>query len=71
MFGKKVVDTIEIAEKESTERLGFIQSFISQLEDARDDSRNFAEENKAKIARLEVVVNNCDKVEKFVNKILK
>lgn len=71
MFGQKIIDTVTLAEKESTEKLGFISDFINQLTNAREDSLSFAKQTKTEISRLEKVVKNCKEVETFVDRIIK
>lgn len=72
MFGKtKFVDTLAIAENQAQHKLGMIDGFMKELEEAEFASQDLRKKTETQIARLQDVVKKCEKVEKFVKGIMK
>jgi len=67
MFDK---DTIKVIEKRSVKNLEFIQNFIEQLDDAREQSKVLSDDAKDNIERLKVVIALNKRVSDFTDKLL-
>lgn len=56
-----------LLERQANLALGKIDRFITQLEDARTSADSMIEKAETEKGRLNVVINKCNKVKKFVN----
>lgn len=69
MFNGK--DTIMTLEAEGDSQLGYVDSFITELEESKDAAIALIEHTKTNIKRLQDVQRKAERVKKFSEKILK
>jgi len=69
MFDRK--DTIMTLEAEGDSQLGYVDSFITELEESKDAAIALIEHTKTNIKRLQDVQRKAERVKKFSEKILK